>query len=165
MNGQRRFGQELLGQQEPSREQQLDRRNAELLLHDAANLPRAELELICDILESGLVIERSFFETLNDELGDSLSVIDGSASRRELGTAPQARPEAGELGFLRCVEEAAIGLLGCFRGADRAAVHIGRRDAHEEHAVEPPIAGCKGAVESSLGLVHTLTIRAIDPVV
>ena len=44
-HGQRGLGQQLLGQEQPARQQQLDRRHAELLLDDAADLPRAELEL------------------------------------------------------------------------------------------------------------------------
>ena len=108
---QRRLRQQLLGQQQPARQQQLDRRHAELLPDDAANLPRAELELVGDGLESRLLVELPLLEALHDQLRNALRVVDRRVPGRQLRAAPQARAEAGLLGLLRRVEEAAIGRL------------------------------------------------------
>ena len=121
------------------------------LLDDAANLPGAELELLRDRFEPRLLVEVPFLETLNDQLRDALGIVHRRAPRRQFRTAPQARPEAGLLGFLRRVEEAAVGLLWRLRRTDRPAVDAGRRDADEEHAVESRIAGGQGVVEPAAG--------------
>ena len=115
-DGQRRFSQKLFGQQQPAGQQKLDWRYAELLLHDAANLPRAELELVRDFFESGLLVEDPFFETLNDQLRDALRVVHRRVPRRQLRPAAQAGTEAGLFGFLRRSKETAVGLLGVFTG-------------------------------------------------
>ena len=56
VTGQRRLGEQLFRQQEPSCQQQLDRRHAELLLDDPPDLSRAQLELLGDRLEPGLLV-------------------------------------------------------------------------------------------------------------
>ena len=141
-DGQRRFGQQLLGQQQPARQQQLNRRDAQLLLDDAANLPRAELELVGDLLESRLLVEMPFLETLHDQLRDALRVVHRRAARRQFRTAAQAgaearpaRPPAG------CRRSGSWTSFGVFAGTDRPAVDAGRRDADEEDPVEARIAG------------------------
>ena len=151
---QRGFRQQLLGEQQPAREQQLDWRHTQLLVDDAANLPRAELELIGDFLEPGLLVELAFLETLDDQLRDALRIVNRRAARGELRAAAQARPEAGVLGFLRRVEEPAVGFLRRLHRANRPAVDVGRRDADEEHAVESGVPGGQRLVEPAVILIH-----------
>ena len=153
-----RLGQQLLGQEEPPREQQLDRRNAQLLLHDAPNLPRAELELFGDRLEPRLLVQRALLEALHNQVRDPLRIVHRRASRRQLRPAPQARAEAGLLGFLRRVEEPAVGRLWRLRRADRPAINPGGRDADEEDAVKPPIARGERLVQATMILVHAHTL-------
>ena len=151
---QRRFGQQLLGQQQPARQQQLNRRHAQLLVDDAADLARAELELVGDLLEARLLVEVPFLEPLHDQLRDPLRIVHRRAPRRQFRAATQAGPKAGLFGLLRRVEEAAVGRLRRLRRADRPAVDIRRRDADEEHAIEPRIAGRQRPVEPAAILVH-----------
>ena len=157
--GQRRLGQQLLGEQQPARQQQLDWRDAQFLPDDAADLARAELELIRDRLESRLLVEVPLFETLHDQPRDPLRIVHGRTSRREFRTTPQARAEAGQLGFVRRVEEPAVGCLWRPGGTDRPAVDAGRGDADEEYAVEPRVAGGQRVIEPAMVLVHPPTIR------
>ena len=86
---QRRFGQELFGEQQPAGQQQLYGRHSQLLLHDAPDLPRAQLELVGDVLESGLLVESAFFEPLNDQLrlgrSERLPEATSSGSRSRSG--------------------------------------------------------------------------------
>jgi hypothetical protein len=132
----------------------LNRRNTELALNDAANLPRAQLELIRDRLEARLLVEASFFQSLNDQLRDALPVIDGSIAGRKFRAAPEAGAEAGLLGLLRAVEESAVRRLGRSGWAHGAAVDVGRRDADEEDAVEARIPGGQGGVQCAAITVH-----------
>jgi hypothetical protein len=110
------------------------------VLDDAANLSGAELELVGDCLESRLVVEMSFLETLNDQLRNPLCIVHRGAARRQLGTATQAGTEAGLLGLLCGIEEPAIGRLRGLHTTDRPAVDASRGDADKEHAVEPGVA-------------------------
>src|SRR5687767_1577534 len=92
---------------------------------------------------------------------DTLGVVHGGAAWRPLGPEPEAGPEAGLLRLLRRVEEAAVALLGRLRRTDRPAVHVGGRDADEEHAVEARIAGGERGVEpAAVVRFHEATIRA-----
>ena len=156
---QRRLRQQLLCQQQPPGEQQLNRRYAQLLVDDAANLPRAELELIGDLLEAGRLVELAFLQPLNDQPRDPLRVVHRRIPRCQFGTTTQARTETGALGLLRRVEKAAVGRLRCFHRADRTAIDVRRRDADEEDAVESGIARGQGPIEPAAVLVHRFTIR------
>jgi hypothetical protein len=71
--------------------------------------------------------------------------VDHRASRRQLGPAPQARTEPGELGSGGGGEEAAIPVAGGAGGAHRPAVDAGGDDGDEKQAVETRVAGADGA--------------------
>ena len=159
-----RLGQQLLGEQQPACQQELYRRDSKLLLDDAANLPRAELELVGNRLEPRLVIELPFLQALHDELRDPLRIVNRCVPRREFRATTQARAKAGLLGLLRRVEEAAVRRLRRFHAADRTAVDAGRRDADEEHPIESRIASDERVVEPAMILVHGVYDTAQRPV-
>ncbi len=131
----------------------------QLLPDDAADLARAELELVRDRLQSRLLVEVPLLETLHDQLRNPLRVVHGRVPGGELRPTPQARAEAGLLGFVRRAEEPAVGRLGRPGGTDGPAVDTGRGDADEEHAVEARVARGQRLVEPSMVVVHPLTIR------
>ncbi len=78
----RRCSQQLFREQQSTCQQQLDRRDAQLFLDDAANLSRAELELVGDRLESRLLVEVSLLETLNDQLRNPLCIVNWRVAGR-----------------------------------------------------------------------------------
>ena len=100
----------------------------------------------------------SLLEPLHDQLRHALGVVHRRAAGRQLGTAAQAGPEAGLLGFLRRAEEAAVDLLRRLRRADRPAVDAGGGHADEEHAVEAGVARGQRGVRASGVVRHALTI-------
>ena len=157
------LGQQLLRQEQAARQQQLDRRHAELLLDDAANLPRAQLELVGDFFEPGLFIESAFFEALDDQLRDALRIVHRRAARRQLGPAAQARTKAGLLGLLGGVEEPAVGFLRRLHRADRPAVDASRRHADEEDAVEARVARRQRLVEPTWSWSMDPAYRGREP--
>ena len=151
----------MFGQQQSPRQQQLDWGYAELAADDAADLAGAELELIGDRLDAGMLSEPSFLQTLHDQLRDSLRIVHRRASRRELGAASQARAEARLFGLLRRVEEAAVAGLGSLDAADRPAIDPGRGDADEEEAVEPRVACRHCVVQAPMVLHHAIKITSL----
>ena len=161
---QRRFGQQLLGQQQPARQQQLDRRHAQLLLDDAANLPRAELELVRDLLESRLLVERvlprgAARSAARCAGASSTGALPGASSgrQRRQGRKPACSASCG------VSKKRQLACLRRLRRADRPAVDAGRRDADEEHAVEPRVAGRQRVVEPAAVLVHAHHHTASGP--
>ena len=59
---------------------------------------------------------------------------------RQLGATAQAGPKARALGGRRGIEEAAVTVVRQARRANRPAVDMRRRDAHEKDSVKPAIA-------------------------
>src|SRR5262249_59910945 len=98
---------------------------AKLLLNDAPDLPRAQLELVGDRLESSALVELPLLEALHDQLCDALRIVDRGAARRQLGTAAQTRTEACLFGLLGSVEEAAVRFFRSPHRADRTAIDPG----------------------------------------
>src|SRR5690606_4494792 len=105
------LGQQLLREQEPAREDELHRRDAERALEHATDLPRAPPELSCDRLDAVAVIGRAFGDALRDERADAMRIVDRRVARREFRAATQAWPEVGMLRRLGAREEAAIRAL------------------------------------------------------
>src|SRR6185503_4178560 len=136
-----------LREQQSPRENQLDRRHAELALDDTADLPRAQFESGRDRLEARVVAECVIFEPLHDQVSDALRVVDRRIAGRELGPAAQTPSEARLLGFLWASEEPAVPNLRRLRRAHGAAVDAGRRHADEERAVEARVARDERFVE------------------
>ena len=163
-NRQPRVGQQLLGEQQAAGQQQLDWRHAELLLHDAANLARAQLKLIGDCFEAAFRIELALLEPLHDQLRDALGIVDRRAAGGELRPAAQARAKSGLLGFLRRLEEPAVGLLRRLHRADRPAVDARRGDPDEEDAVEPRIARRERFVEPASVEIHSITVWPVPAI-
>ena len=154
----RGLSEQLLGEQQAPREQQLNGRNAELVLHDSPNLPRAELELAGNRLEARFLVELPFRESLDNQLRNPLRIVHRRVSRRKLWPAAQTRAEARLLGLLSRIIESAIGCLWRLHPAHRPAVDAGRGDADEEHAVEPRIVRRQCVVKPAMILAHLPTI-------
>src|SRR5262249_24459936 len=132
--------QKLFRQQQAARENQLDRRHAELFLYNAADLARAQREVPRDRFQRAFLVRRAFLDPLDDEVRDALGAVRGRAARRQLGAAPQARTKSRLLRLRRGAIKAAIDLFRRLRRANGAAINTGRGDAHEEEAVEAAIA-------------------------
>ena len=101
-HGQRRLGEQLLREQQPARQHELDRRDAQLLVDDAAELARAQLEALGERFRGPRVASsRPVVEVLDDRVRDALGVVDRRLAGRQLGPAAQAGAEARLLGLLR----------------------------------------------------------------
>lgn len=130
------FGQQLLGEKQAAGLNQLDGRDAELGLNDAANLTGAELELGGDTFQTGIIFDNPLLYPLDDLVGDAAGVVHRGVTRGELRSAAEAGAETGFFGRPGIVEKAAVALFGCTGGADGTAVDAGGGDANEEYAVE-----------------------------
>jgi hypothetical protein len=115
--------------------------------------------LVRDRLEPCFIIDLTLLEALHDQLRNALCVVDGRIPRRELRAAAEAWAEAGMLGLLRRVEEAAVRRLGRLHATDGPAVDAGGRDADEEDAVKPRVTGRKRVIEAPVVRGHFPTIR------
>src|SRR6185437_2962210 len=100
------------------------------------NLARAELELVSNGFEAGVMVHVPFFEALNHQVSDALGVVDRCAARCQLRAAAKAGAKAVALGLLRVVEEATVRFLRRPDGADGAAVDARGGDAYEKDAVK-----------------------------
>jgi hypothetical protein len=136
---QRRVGQQALGQEQPVRLRQLDRRDAELALHRTPELALAHAQLARQEADAASV-ERSGRDAHRRRSRHTVDGIHQRPPRCQLGPAPETGPKAVVLGGRgRCEKPAAIGVRHP-RRADGTAVDHGRADAHEEDAVEPRVA-------------------------
>jgi len=146
-DGERRLGEQLLGQQQATRERQLHGRHAELALHHASNLPRAPPEALRDRLESPARVEHPFVDAMRHQTRDAVCVVHGGVPRCKLGPAPKARAEVRLLRGFRAVEEAAVRRFGRARRTHRATIDAGGRHAHVEHAIETRVVRGERVVE------------------
>ncbi len=139
--------QQLLREPEPARLCERDRGDAEPGFGRAPQVTRGDAELRCEI------VHRSFVQcAFGDPRGCSghelIDCIDLGVAGSQLRPAAEACAVPGGLGLHGSrVERAADPTRRACR-ADRAAVDAGRRDADEEHAVEPRVAGHQGVVAS-----------------
>src|SRR6185437_14469296 len=80
-------------------------------------------------------------------MSDSLGIVHWRATRSQFGTASQARTETLLFGCLRTAEKSAVCFLGRFRRANRAAVNVGRRHAHEKNPIKSRVASRQRPVQ------------------
>ena len=157
---QARLGEQLLGQQQPARLGQRDRRDAELLPDRPAELSRAEAQLAGQALQASLVVQGPGLDPGRGQPGGPPHRIHRRVPRGQLGPAPQARPEPRVLRQCGVREEPAAIAARRPRGTDRPAVDLRGRHPHEEEPVEPHVAGGQGTI-AGLGVdSHEGTIRA-----
>ncbi len=138
-HGERGVGEQTLGQQEAMGLRQLDRGDAQLSLHRAAEMALAYTQLLRQ-LPDAMPVECSGRDAHRRGPGDPRNRIAEGPARRQLRAATQTGPEAVALGGRGGIEEPPALGIGDPRGADRTAVDPGRADADEEDAVEPGIA-------------------------
>src|SRR5579872_5359050 len=158
---QARLRQQPLGQEQPIRLRQLDRRDAELLANGAAKLARTDLQLPREFFEIAPVVERSGLDPGRGAAGEVPDRIDGGVARRELGPAAQAGAKPVFFREGRVGKEPAPLEAGRPRRANRPAVNSGCRHPHEEHAVEPHVACGQRPVTVLTVEVHYL--KCINP--
>src|SRR5262249_11377728 len=116
--------------------QKLNWRDAQLLVHDAAQLPRTQLTLRGDLLQAGPIVNQPLLDAMGDQMRDAVRIIDRRGARRQLRAAAQAWAETLFLGGFSSVKETAVFLHRRLRRADRPAVNARRGDADEKHAVK-----------------------------
>ena len=143
---------QLLGEQHATGLGHGDRRGAEMLLEQAAELASADAQALGQRVDAGLVaVERA----LGDERKAARHRVRGAAPgaeiRRRLRPAAQAGAEASLLRRGGRGKEAAVLELGRACRADRAAVDPGRGDADEQAAVEARVTGLERPV-AGLGI-------------
>ena len=142
--------QELLGEQHAPRLGDRDRRGAEVLPEQPAQLSAADAQPLGQRFDAGFVLVQG---SLGDQGQCAADGIGRATPEGELGgdfgAAAQARSEAGLLRRGGRGKEAAILELRHARRADRPAVDAGRRHAHEDPAVETDVMGLESAVESA----------------
>ena len=120
---------------------QLRRRDAELALQRAAEVPLAHAELAGQIGHAAAV-ERAGGDALRREPREPRDRIHQRPPRRQLGPAAEAGPVARPLGGGGGVEEPPALGIGDPRRAHRPAVDPRRGDPDEEDAVEPASRAC-----------------------
>jgi hypothetical protein len=102
-------------------------------------MPLAHPELPREVGDRA-TIERTGGDAARRGAGEARDGVAGSAARRQLRAAAQARPVARPLGRCRGGEEATPLRIRHAGGTDGAAIDPRRRDADEEHAVESRVA-------------------------
>ena len=124
---------------------QIERSSAELIEQHSPQVARAVSEPPGEAFDAFAV---------DDAVGDQAHGAPGGVGAQvplrraghRVGAAAQAGAKAGALGGRRRGEEAHVFALRRARGAARPAVDAGRRDAHEEPAVEARVVALHGAV-------------------
>lgn len=153
------FGQELLGEEQAAGKQELNGWHAEFFLDDTTDLAGAEIEFFRDGFEGAGFVVVTFFDALDDEVGNALGAIDGGMAGSELWATTKTGAEACLLGFGCGGVEAAVLFHRRLHGADGAAIDVRGGDGHEEEAVEAAVAGKERLVERFAVGLHRWKIR------
>jgi len=142
-----RFLDQLLGEEDAARLRDGDRRHAEMLVEQAAQLAFAHAKAFRKRADSAFIaVETAFGDQRQRTRHRVGRAAPGRGVGRDLGPASEARAEAGTLRRRGTREEAAILALRRACWADRPAIDAGRGDADEEPAVETRIARRKRAI-------------------
>ena len=118
------FVQKLFGQQYPSRLRHGDRRNPQMLLEQAPQLPFTERKLLRKTGDIALV-QSAGFDQLQGARECFRRVLPSGEVRRNFRPAAQAGAEAGVLGRCGVAVETYVLAPGCARATDRAAIDAG----------------------------------------
>ena len=128
--------QQLLRQQQPTSQDKFHGRHAKLLLHNAPQLPRAELQVRRDFLKARSIIHMPFINSLHYQMRDALRIVHGRTARCQLGTTAKTGAECGLLRRLRALKEPAVLTPRSFDRTDRPAIDARGGNSNKEHSIE-----------------------------
>ena len=114
---QRRIGQQALREQQPLRLRIFDRRNAELRVEDAPQVPARHADARGQHVDAAL-LEYAIFDQLDSGLREARRRVDARKPGRQLGPAAQAGSKAFDFRRGRAAKEAAVLAARQADGAD-----------------------------------------------
>jgi len=151
-DGQIGVGEQLFGREQLSREQVLQRRDAEPVFKHAAQVAVAHAQARGQAFAHVAFCIAPVLRVVEPERGllqqDGGGVFSGPVAVHgcQLGAAAQAGPKPRVFRLRRVLEEAAVLAPRCAHAADRAAVDAGGRDGREELPVKARVVRAQRAV-------------------